>query len=112
MPESLQTAETAALRSRAAELAWIAWDLRNAPVVDDALLAWSIRMQSLSPAIPRGPKLLDEIQPPQTGREEPRREPGALAGCLRPNRRLLGLPVEWLNGFRGIDPGQTLDKAL
>ena len=57
VPESVQTAEAAALRERTDELAWIAWDLRHAAVVDAALVAVASRLQKLSPGDPRGAKL-------------------------------------------------------
>ena len=53
VPKSLWNAETAALGSRANELAWIAWDLRNAAAVDPPLLAVAGRLRQLAPADPR-----------------------------------------------------------
>ena len=56
VPESVQNPRTATLRQRASELAWIAWDLRNAPLVDGTLVAVAGRLLERSPQDPRAAK--------------------------------------------------------
>jgi type IV pilus assembly protein PilM len=111
VPESLRSAETAALAQRASELAWIAWDLRNAAVVDAPLLAVAARLKKLSPGDARSEKLAAEmrrryVQAEKDGRLAP--PPWASP----PPQTPLGFPVDWLNGLGRIAPGTGLDRAL
>ena len=62
VPESLRGGEMAALGQRAGELAWIAWDLRNAAAVDGPLLSMASRLRKLAPGDPRGEKLAAEMR--------------------------------------------------
>ena len=111
VPESLESPQTKSLRQQANELAWIAWDLRNAPVVDGPLLAVVQRMRTLAPTDPRGAKLVAEIE----RRRKQATDRGGLVlppWASRPTQTPLGLPIEWLNGFQRIAPGENLDTAV
>ena len=81
VPESVQNPRTATLRQRASELAWIAWDLRNGPLVDGTLVAVAGRLLERSPQDPRAAKLRDECIAAQERREE-----------RSPRPRTLGVP--------------------
>ena len=95
-PAAVETPEAAAVRDRIEEAAWIAWDVRNAPVVDDVLLAVVERLRKASPSDPRGPRLLEEMrrrlaQAEKNGKLEP--PPWVCAAAAHPaglSRRLAG----------------------
>ena len=110
VPKSLWNAETAALGSRANELAWIAWDLRNAAAVDRPLLAVAGRLRQLAPADPRPETRRRDAPPPHPGREGGPADPAALGPG--PTETPLGLPVDWLNGLGSIEPGDALDRVV
>ncbi len=98
------------LRRQTAELAWLAWDLRNAPVVDDTLVAVAERLQRLAPDDARNIRLCDElhrrIRPAKGGQ---RQQP--LHWARPPAQTPLGVPVEWFTGFRRVTCAPTLQSS-
>jgi type IV pilus assembly protein PilM len=94
------------LHRQASELAWLAWDLRNAPVIDKTLAATAERLRRLQPEDERLPKLCDELERRRRAAEgQAKFEP--IAWARPPQETPLGMPVEWLAGFRrvAIAPG-------
>ncbi len=85
--------------------------MRNAPIVDDVLLAVVERLRKASPSDPRGPRLLEEMrrrlaQAEKDGKLEP---PPWVAPPLHTP---LGFPVDWAAGFSQIVLGDAVDRAL
>jgi type IV pilus assembly protein PilM len=99
------------LYRRIAELAWLSWDLRNSPVVDDTLLAVAERLRQLAPGDGPAVRLCDEVRRRRQvadGKQPPRLLPWARS----PEQTPLGPPVEWLADFRQIDCSQAVsDQA-
>jgi type IV pilus assembly protein PilM len=89
------------LHQRATELACLAWDLRNAPVIDKTLLAVAERMRRLAPDDVQAAKLCQELQRRgKTANGRPHLEPPAWA--RPPEETTLGVPVDWLTGLRRV----------
>jgi type IV pilus assembly protein PilM len=89
------------LRRQAAELAWLSWDLRNAPVVDATLLAVAERLRRLAPGDQRAAKLCDEaMRRAKQAEIQGRRTP--VAWARPPQEPPLGIAVEGLAAFRRI----------
>jgi type IV pilus assembly protein PilM len=106
----LHTPRTEELSRRAAELAWLSWDLRNAPVVDDTLVAVAERLRRLSPDDGRAAKLCDELQR-RTRLAKGGQDQQPLPWVRPPKKTPLGVPVEWLTGFRRITCADALDRS-
>ena len=98
------------LRRKAVELACLSWDLRNAPVIDQTLTAVAERVRRLAPGDARLVRLCDELkrrsQP--AGAQQPL-EP--VCWARPPQETPLGVPVEWLAGFRRFVCAETLDRS-
>ena len=58
----VRTPQAQQLHHQAAELAWLAWDLHNAPVVDATLVTVAERLRRLAPGDSRTVKLCTELQ--------------------------------------------------
>jgi type IV pilus assembly protein PilM len=98
------------VRRQAAELSWLAWDLRNAPVVDDTLAAVAERLRRLSPKDAQSIRLCNELQHrSRLAKSEQRRQP--LQWAQPPEQTPLGVAVEWLTGFRRIACSETMDRS-
>lgn len=98
------------LRRQTAELAWLAWDLRNAPVVDDTLVAVAERLRRLAPDDTRAVRLCDELQRrTRLAKGGQRQEP--LPWARPPEQTPLGVPIEWLTGFRRVTCAEALDRS-
>ncbi|MBN1591440.1 MAG: pilus assembly protein PilM [Pirellulales bacterium] len=98
------------LRRQATELAWLASDLRNAPVVDGTLAAVAERMRRLVPDDERSIRLCDELhRRTRLDRAEQRMEP--LPWARPPAETPLGIPVHWLAGFRRVICAERLDRS-
>lgn len=98
------------LHQRAAELAWLIRDLRNAPVIDKTLTAVAERLQRLAPDHPQVVKLCGELQrrivlAQTAGRPTP------VSWASPPKETPLGIAVDWLTGFRRLSCSETLDQA-
>lgn len=109
---SVQTDATGFQRlcQRAAELAWLVWDLRNAPVVDATLMAVAKRLRRLAPDDARTIQLCDELQRrTRLANAEQRQKP--LRWARPPEQTPLGVPVEWLAGFRRVTCAEMLDHS-
>ena len=61
-PPHLRSPRSQEIYRQAAELAFLAWDLRNAPVVDATLIAVSGRLRKLATDDARAVKLCDEVE--------------------------------------------------
>jgi type IV pilus assembly protein PilM len=111
VPESLRTAEVAALERRCSELALIGWNVRNAAAVDGALLAVVSRMRKMAPGDARAAKLAAEMR----RRCDQAEKDGRLAPppwASPPADTALGFPIDWLNGLGRIAPGAGLDRTV
>jgi type IV pilus assembly protein PilM len=98
------------LRREAAESAWLAWDLRNAPVVDDTLVAVAQRLRELAPDDARTTRLCNELQR-RTRLAKGGQHQQPLQWAHPPEQTALGVPVEWLAGFRRVTYAETLDRS-
>ena len=111
VPESLRSAEVAALGRQCSDLALIAWNVRHAAAVDAALLAAVDRMRKLAPGDPRGAKLSAEMR----RRCEQAEKEGRLAPppwAPPPADTPLGFPIDWLNGLGRIAAGAKLERSV
>jgi type IV pilus assembly protein PilM len=98
------------LHRQVAELAWLDWDLRNAPVVDDALLAVAERLRRLAPDNAHAVRLCNELQRrTRLAKGGQRRQP--LPWARPPKQTSLGVPVEWLTGFRRVTCAEALESS-
>jgi Tfp pilus assembly PilM family ATPase len=103
----VRTQRAERLHRQVEELAWLAWDLRNAPVVDATLLAVAERLRRLAPRDERAGKLCAELQ----RRARLTASQGTPLPWARPPRQTpLGVPVEWLTGFRRIRRAESLEQ--
>ncbi len=99
-----------ALRGNVAELACLAWDLRNAPTVDPALASAAERLRRSVPGDAASIKRCDELRQRMAAPADPQRlEPIAWADL--PRETPLGLPVDWSIGWRRFTRGAALDSA-
>ncbi len=89
------------LRRRAAELAWLNFDLRNAPVLDATLMAVAKRLRQLTPGDPGAAKLCEEVQQ-RAAQAEAQGERTPVAWARPPQETPLGIAVEELVAFRRI----------
>jgi type IV pilus assembly protein PilM len=98
------------LYQRAAELAWLTWDLRNAPVIDRTLTVVAQRLEKLASGNAPVVKACRELQ--HRARRagcQPRREP--LPWVRPPQPTALGVPVDFPAGFRRLTCDETMDQA-
>ena len=109
VPESLQSAEVAALARGCSELALIAWNVRHAAVVAGALLAAVNRMRKLAPGDPRGGKLSAECGVVASRRRRKAGWPRPRGPRRRPTRPW-AFPIDWLNGLGRIAAGPAGSK--
>jgi type IV pilus assembly protein PilM len=95
---------------RLSELAWLSWDLRNAPAVTSGLTALAERLQRLSPKDPKATTALDELRRRATAGPKDSTQmfvPWAAA----PQSTPLGFPVDWLTGFKRIKLRDEMDRS-
>ncbi len=98
------------LRRQAAELAWLAGDLQNSPVVDDTLTAVAERLRGSAPDDARTVRLCDELQRRSriaAGKQNQQTQEWAKP----PQKTPFGVPVEWLAGFRRTDFAEAFDRT-
>lgn len=94
------------LHRQAAELAWLTWDLRHAPVVDKTLLVVAERLLNKVSNNPQVAKLCDLLQrrngvsqgPPVPWAQPPKDAP-------------LGIAIDWLAGLQRIRCAETFNPA-
>jgi type IV pilus assembly protein PilM len=103
-------AEFQQLRRQATELAWLDWDLRNGPVIDDTLVAVADRLRRLAPDNASAVRLCSELQHRVQPVKDSRRDQ-PLPWARPPEQTPLGFPVEWLTGFRRVVCSETLDTS-
>ena len=120
------------LRRQASELAWLAWDLRNAPVIDTSLTAIAERLRRLQPQNEKLAKICGELErrrrlakvagkgsgasgvkDTEVGSDKRRQTPfpSPMSWALPPRDTPLGAEVDWLAGFRRIALAASLDQA-
>ena len=105
----VRTERAEQLHRQIAELAWLAWDLRNAPVIDATLTAVAERLRRFGARDGRAAKLCAELQ--RRSRLVEGQGRGAPLPSARPPRQTpLGAPVEWLTGFRRIRRAEALEQ--
>ena len=97
------------IRQEAAELAWLDWDLRHAPIVDGTLAAVAERLRRLAPDDAGAAKLSDEIERRVKHAAKTPQKP--LQWVRPPEQTPLGIPVEWLTGFRRIEYAEAFDRS-
>jgi type IV pilus assembly protein PilM len=98
------------LYQQTAELAWLDGDLRNSPVIDQTLIAVAERLRRLAPGNPRVVRLYDELQR-RVRTVEPGQRVEPLAWARPPEQTPLGVPIDWLAGFRRLSCGEAVDGA-
>ena len=99
------------LRRKAAELACLSWDLRNAPVIDQTLTAVAERLRRLAPGDARLVRLCDELQRRSQPAGAQQRPLEPVCWARPPQETPLGVPVDWLAGFRRFVCAETLDRS-
>lgn len=109
MPTQTDTSDIKQFRLRCREMAWLAWDVRNAPVIDETLLAVAERLRRLSPNDARNVKLCDELSR-RIALAKTSQQQQPIQWARPPEQTPLGVPVEWLAGLRRIVLGESLDR--
>jgi Tfp pilus assembly PilM family ATPase len=110
IPLPVRTPRAKELHRQVGELAWLAWDLRSAPFVDATLLSVAKRLQALAPKDARAVKLSSELQRrTKLAESKPRGKPQPWA--RPPQATALGVPIEWLSGFRRLGRVETLEQS-
>jgi type IV pilus assembly protein PilM len=95
---------------QAAELACLAWDLRNAPVVDNTLVVIADRLRRMAPGDGPTIRLCDELQ--RRSRLADAGQPRPPLPWARPPKQMpLGVPIEWLSGFRRVVCSEAFDQS-
>ncbi len=89
------------LRRRAAELAWLNFDLRNAPILDATLVAVAKRLRQSTPGDAAAAKLCEDLQR-RAAQAEAQKERGPLPWARPPAETSLGVAIEELAAFRRI----------
>lgn len=108
IPAPTDVAAFQQLHRQAAELAWLDWDLRNAPVIDDTLVAVAERLRRLAPDNAHAVRLCNELQRRvQLAKDGQHHQP--FLWVRPPKQTPLGVPVEWLASFRRVAHAETLD---
>ncbi len=103
----VRTPQAQQLHHQAAELAWLAWDLHNAPVVDATLVTVAERLRRLAPGDSRTVKLCTELQRrAQRAESQGRCEP--LPWARSPRQSPLGVSIAWLTGFERVGCAEAL----
>jgi type IV pilus assembly protein PilM len=111
VPGPVRTPEVMELHAQAAELAWLAWDLRHAPVVDKSLVAVAERLGRLAPTNGQPAGLQEELRRRAAITPEPPRF-AVPSWATPPKHTQLGYPIDWITGFRRIGIRDTLDPAV
>jgi type IV pilus assembly protein PilM len=101
---------TRELYRRAAELAWLTWDLRHAPTIDRTLVAVAERLRKLAPDDSRVMKPCEELQRRvRLAESQPSGEP--LPWARPPQPTALGVPVDCPSGFRRLTCVEGMDPS-
>ncbi len=98
------------VRRQAMELAWLDRDLRNAPFIDNTLVAVAERLCRLVPNDAHAARLRNELHRRIRLAKDKRHE-RPLAWRNPPKQTPLGVPVEWLTGFQRVACAETLDRS-
>jgi Tfp pilus assembly PilM family ATPase len=116
IPSRVRTPRAEELRRQVAELAWLAWDLRKAPILDATLVSTAKRLRQLVPGDPQLIKLCTELQR-RTGLAEGRGRQDPLPWARQPQPTALGVAVEGMTQFRHLgrvetpEPSRPLQQA-
>jgi type IV pilus assembly protein PilM len=109
VPEEIEIPGWSELCENVAELAWLAWDLRAAPVADKTLLAMAERLGRAAPTDARVAKMQTELERRVA---QSVRNPGRVVPwAAMPKETPLGVPVEWWTHGRRIPPRDDLDMT-
>lgn len=109
MAPSVHNPQAQSLYEKAMECAWLTWDLRNAPLIDDTLAAVAGRLRQLAPADSQAAKLAIEIQK-RTRAAKTDERPQSLLWARPPKQTALGIPVEGLTGFQRLILGDSANQ--
>jgi type IV pilus assembly protein PilM len=110
LPREAGGPQLAELRREASELAWLAWDLRHAPMIDTTLLAVAERLRRLRPQDEKLAKVCDELERRRRrAAKHARLEP--MAWASPPPETALGVAIDWLTGFRRLRLGPDIDLS-
>jgi Tfp pilus assembly PilM family ATPase len=110
VPESLESAEIKALRGPIEERAWLACNLRSAPLVDKPLVSLAERLVQLEPADSRARKLLGELRR-RAAAAGKNGQAAVVPWAAAPKQLGLGPRVDWLTGFQRIAAAEDFDTA-
>lgn len=110
VPPHLHAKDTAQLAAEAKELAWLAWDLRSAPAVDETLVAVGQRLCRLAPADQRAARLVTELQ--RRAQKAEKASGRIVHWAARPEQTLLGCPIERLAAFQRVTFADGLDRSF
>ncbi len=108
--EPLQTDEVRAIRDRAWELAYLAWDIQNAPLVDECLLALAARFRRLASHDREMGEICAELERRFQSHPRGPTQP-ALVRTPPPETAAIGRPMEWATGLGRIALDPDLDQA-
>lgn len=106
----LRSAEAEEVRRKAAELSCLVWDLHNAPVIDETLVAVGRRLEKAAAADSTMCKLCRELQRRQHEAQEKRRlEP--ISWATPPKDTIFNVPIDWHAGFRRVVCADAFDPS-
>jgi type IV pilus assembly protein PilM len=110
IPSGRRDSQTGELYHQVAELAWLSWDLRNAPLIDRTLVAVAERLRKLAPDDARVTKPCAELQRrARLAERQPSGEP--LPWARPPEQTVLDAPVDSPSGFRRLRCAAEMDQS-
>jgi type IV pilus assembly protein PilM len=92
------------------ELAWLKWDLHNAPVIDPTLLGVAERLVKLKPDDRQTAQMVATLEV-RARAPVPDRRKAAPSWVKAPEQTAVGCPVDWVGGFRRIN-GKVLESDV
>ncbi len=111
IPKPAWNEEVTALYEETSELAWVWWNLQNAPVVDRALLNMASRLVKTSPDDAQARKLVAELQRrAERSKSDPRSAP--VAWAKPPEETHIGCSIDWITGFQRIRYADGFEASL
>jgi type IV pilus assembly protein PilM len=110
VPKPAKTPEVEALAKQAAELAFLSWDLRTAPFIDQPLVIAAERLARLMPKDPKAVKFKEEIQKRQQQPKDLKTPVARWASSNDPPA--FGFPVEWQTGFERLNAAESMNANI
>lgn len=108
VPQAVRNEAWQQIHRKAAELVWLTWDLRNAPVVDPTLVAFAERLLRQTPDNAKAKGAWEELQRRSKLRPTEKCEL-TIPWMSPPKENYLGYPIDWLTGFQRIGVKTPLD---